>query len=157
MTTTVAEWLRRSGYDASDVTRRFLDPKLAHLSNPDMMADRALAADRLASAIRRGERIAVFGDYDCDGITATAITTGILRAVGGEVVPLLASRFDGGYGVSPAACERILATLRKVLVTCDCGSSDHASLARSAARRASTRSSSIITSFRKSRSPRWRS
>jgi single-stranded-DNA-specific exonuclease len=130
MTTTVAEWLRRNGHDDSDATRRFLDPKLSHLSQPDGMADRAIAAKRLAHAIRSKERIAVFGDYDCDGITSAAIMTEILRALGGDVVPLLASRFDGGYGVSEAACNRILASSAKVLVTCDCGSSDHVSLAR---------------------------
>jgi single-stranded-DNA-specific exonuclease len=134
LTATIAEWLRTRGHDGSEATRRFLDPKLAHLSDPEGMADRAAAADRLASAIRRGERMAVFGDYDCDGITSAAIMTEVLRALGGEVAPLLASRFDGGYGVSDAACERILGTSATVLVTCDCGSSDHASLARLRAR-----------------------
>jgi single-stranded-DNA-specific exonuclease len=128
LTTTIAEWLRSRGHDDSDATRRFLAPKLQHLSAPDGMADRLLAADRLASAVRRKERIAVFGDYDCDGITSAAIMTEVLRAVGGEVTPLLASRFDGGYGVSKAACDRIVSSGAKVLVTCDCGSSDHASL-----------------------------
>ncbi|HVW26217.1 MAG TPA: single-stranded-DNA-specific exonuclease RecJ [Polyangiaceae bacterium] len=134
MTTTIAEWLRARGHDDSDATRRFLLPKLAHLSPPDGMADRVVAADRLAHAIRRGERIVVFGDYDCDGITSAAIMTEVLRALGGDVVPLLASRFDGGYGVSEAARERIAATGAAVLVTCDCGSSDHASLAELRAR-----------------------
>jgi single-stranded-DNA-specific exonuclease len=130
MTTTVAEWLLRRGHGDSEATRRYLDPKLAHLTAPDGMVDRALAADRLASAVRRRERIAVFGDYDCDGITSTAIVTEILRALGGDVVPLLASRFEGGYGLSAAATERVLATGATVVVTCDCGSSDHAQLAR---------------------------
>jgi single-stranded-DNA-specific exonuclease len=134
LTTTIAEWLRSRGHDDSDATRRFLLPKLAHLSPPDTMADRALAADRLASAIRRGERIVVFGDYDCDGITSAAIMTEVLRALGGEVTPLLASRFEGGYGVSRAACERIVKSGARVVVTCDCGSSDHASLAELRAR-----------------------
>jgi single-stranded-DNA-specific exonuclease len=74
------------------------------------------------------ERVAVFGDYDCDGITSAAIMTEVLRALGGDVTPLLASRFDGGYGVSSAAAERIVGSGARVLVTCDCGSSDHASL-----------------------------
>ena len=98
------------------------------------MADRLVAADRLARAIRSRERIAVFGDYDCDGITSAAIMTEVLRALGGDVTPLLASRFDGGYGVSPAAVERISQTKATVLVTCDCGSSDHPSLAELRAR-----------------------
>jgi single-stranded-DNA-specific exonuclease len=130
----VAEWLRSQGHGDSDATRRYLAPKLAHLSSPDGMVDRAAATDRLAHAIRRRERIAVFGDYDCDGITSAAIMTEMLRALGADVTPLLASRFDGGYGVSPAACKRILATGAKVLVTCDCGSSDHPSLAALGAR-----------------------
>jgi single-stranded-DNA-specific exonuclease len=134
LTTTVAEWLLCCGHDDSDATRRFLEPRLAHLSDPGAMADRSVAADRLAHAIRRGERITVFGDYDCDGITSAAIMTEVLRALGGEVTPLLASRFDGGYGVSPAATERIVDSGATVLVTCDCGSSDHASLHRIAAR-----------------------
>src|SRR6185436_9516754 len=125
LTTTVAEWLLRRGHDDSEATRRYLEPRLVHLSDPLLMADRVAAADRLAHAVRSGERIAVFGDYDCDGITSAAIMTEILRALGGEVVPLLASRFDGGYGVSPAATERILGSGARVLVTCDCGSSDH--------------------------------
>jgi single-stranded-DNA-specific exonuclease len=93
------------------------------------MADRLVAADRLARAIKKRERIAVFGDYDCDGITSAAIMTEILRALGGDVTPLLASRFDGGYGVSKAAVARIAASRATVLVTCDCGSSDHPALA----------------------------
>src|SRR5688572_20534628 len=91
MTSTVAEWLIRRGHDDSEATRRFLEPRLVHLSDPLPMADRAVAADRLAHAVRRGERVAVFGDYDCDGITSAAITTEILRALGGEVQPFLAS------------------------------------------------------------------
>src|SRR5437773_8994589 len=108
VTTTVAEWLIRRGHDDSEATRRFLEPRLAHLSDPALMADRAVAADRLAHAVRSGERIAVFGDYDCDGITSAAIMTEVLRALGGDVRPLLASRFDGGYGVSAAATDRIV-------------------------------------------------
>src|SRR5262245_6502661 len=109
LTTTVAEWLLRRGHADSEATRRFLEPRLVHLSAHLLMADRAVAADRRAHAIRRSERIAVFGDYDCDGITSAAIMTEVLRALGGEVCPLLASRFDGGYGVSAAATDRILA------------------------------------------------
>ena len=110
--------------------RRFLDPRLADLTVPDQMADRAAMAERLQVAVRRGERVCVFGDYDCDGITATAILTGVLRQLGAEVAPLLASRFDGGYGVTDAAALRIAATGATLVVTCDCGSSDHAVLAK---------------------------
>ncbi len=130
ISTTIADVLLRRGFPDLDATRRFLDPKLAHLTPPDAMVDRALAADRLVHAVRSGERVCVFGDYDCDGITSAAIMTGVLRAFGTDVVPLLASRFGGGYGVSAAAVDRIIDSGAKLLVTCDCGSSDHEGLAR---------------------------
>lgn len=93
------------------------------------MVDRELAADGIARAVRAGETICVYGDYDCDGITSAAIMTSVIRTLGGKVVPLLASRFEGGYGVSAAAAERIRSSEASLLVTCDCGSSDHAVLA----------------------------
>ncbi|GMV15756.1 MAG: single-stranded-DNA-specific exonuclease RecJ [Polyangiaceae bacterium] len=128
LTVTIADLMQRRGLTDPTELARFMDPKLSHLTPPDGMADRDAAAERIAFAIQQGETIAVFGDYDCDGITSAAIMTGILRALGGTVVPLLASRFDGGYGVSPAAVERIAASSAKLLVTCDCGSSDHVTL-----------------------------
>ncbi len=127
---TLAHWLERHGLSDPARAHRFLEPKLAHLTPPDSMADRGAAAARLAKAVRDGESICVFGDYDCDGITATAIMTEVLRELGGTVTPLLASRFRGGYGVSGDAVTRILATGARLVLTCDCGSSDHESLER---------------------------
>ncbi|HXK18503.1 MAG TPA: single-stranded-DNA-specific exonuclease RecJ, partial [Polyangiaceae bacterium] len=111
-------------------TRRFLNPRLAELTAPDAMLDRKPAAERIARAVREKQRIVVFGDYDCDGMTSAAIFTEALRALGGDVTPVLASRFSGGYGLSGAALDRVLAQRPELLVTCDCGSSDHASLER---------------------------
>jgi single-stranded-DNA-specific exonuclease len=125
LTATVASVVRRRGYRDLDAARRFLDPRLADLTSPDGMADRELAAERIARAVRARERVCVYGDYDCDGITATAILTWVLEALGAEVVPLLASRFDGGYGVSYAGAHRIASTGASLVVTADCGSTDH--------------------------------
>jgi single-stranded-DNA-specific exonuclease len=129
LTVTLADVLHRRGLSEPAAIERFLEPKLSTLTQPDAMADRDAAAERIAAAIRTGEPIAVFGDYDCDGITATAILTSVIGALGGTALPLLASRFEGGYGVSPAAVERIAESGAKLLVTCDCGSSDHQTLA----------------------------
>ena len=126
---TLGAWLAQRGFRDVEATRRFLRPRLAELTPPHAMLDRQAASERIADAIRRSERIAVFGDYDCDGITATAVLTELLRALGADVVPLVAERSGGGYGVSAQAVERILATGATLVVTCDCGSSDHASLA----------------------------
>jgi single-stranded-DNA-specific exonuclease len=125
---TLGHWLVTLGLADAESARRFLAPRLSELSSPACMMDRAVAAARLARAVKDGEHVAVFGDYDCDGITATAVLTELLRALGGQVTPLVARRFEGGYGVSSPAVERILATGARLLVTCDCGSSDHASL-----------------------------
>jgi len=125
---TAAQLLCRRGLHDLEVARRFLDPRLAQLTPPDLMADRAVAAERLARAVQTKERICVFGDYDCDGITSAAIMTHALRRLGASVEVTLANRFDGGYGVSPAAVSRIRDTHPTLLVTCDCGSSDAESL-----------------------------
>jgi single-stranded-DNA-specific exonuclease len=93
------------------------------------MADREAAGRRLAAAVKRRETIVVFGDYDCDGMTSAAILTDGLRRLGGQVTTCLASRFEGGYGLSPQALSRVQARSPGLVVTCDCGSSDHAALA----------------------------
>lgn len=115
------------GRGLSDPARatRFLSPKLAHLTPPDAMRDRGVAAQRLATAIREREPIVIFGDYDVDGMTSAVILADILEALGGDVGVVVANRFDGGYGLSEPALERCLLQKPRVLVTCDCGSSDH--------------------------------
>ena len=127
---TLGQLLEQRGHQDVEATRRFLNPRLSELTAPDAMADRGLAAERLARAIRAGELIAVFGDYDCDGMTSAAIMTEVIEALGGRAVTFIASRFEGGYGVSSAAVDKVLASGAPLLVTCDCGSSDHVSLAR---------------------------
>jgi single-stranded-DNA-specific exonuclease len=126
---TLADALYRRGRVVGEETARFLAPRLSHLTAPDNMADRDAATSRLARAVRAKESIAIFGDYDCDGITATAVLTSIVRAVGGQVSPLVASRAAGGYGLSHAALQRVRETGASLLVTCDCGSSDHERIA----------------------------
>lgn len=127
-TSTVAAYL--AGHAQLDPQERaqFLDPKLNALTPPQGMRDRQLAAERIAAAIQQRQKVVVFGDYDCDGMTATAIVTEVVRTLGGEAQPLLASRFQGGYGVSEEALARIIAQEPQLVVTCDCGSSDHKSL-----------------------------
>ena len=125
VTRTAAGALLARGYADAAQGARFLDPKLAHLSAPDAMLDRSEAVARLAAATRSRERVCVFGDYDADGVTAAALVTDVLRALGAEVLPLLASRFHGGYGLSRAALARVRETGASLVVTCDCGSSDH--------------------------------
>jgi single-stranded-DNA-specific exonuclease len=126
----IGQVLLNRGYAQADGARTFLSPRLAQLTQPDGMADRAIAAARLAEAVRKRERIVVFGDYDVDGTTSAAILSGILEQLGADVRALVANRFLGGYGFSDQALARVLALEPRVIVTCDCGSSDHPRIAR---------------------------
>ncbi len=125
VTRTAAAALLTRGYREASRAATFLEPKLAHLTPPDGMLDRGEAVARLAAAARSRERVCVFGDYDADGITAAALMTDVLRTLGADVVTRLASRFEGGYGLSNAALGRVRETGATLVVTCDCGSSDH--------------------------------
>jgi len=117
--------LARRGYGGADGARAFLEPKLSRLSSPDAMQGRREAVLRLARAARAKERVCVFGDYDADGVTSAALMTEALGFLGADVVTSLADRFHGGYGVSDEAMARILDARPTLLVTCDCGTSDH--------------------------------
>ena len=127
-TKTVADYVFARGIRETAELERYLQPRLSHLSAPDKMKDRSAIAERIVQAVRSRSRIVVFGDYDCDGMTATAIMCDVIEELGGVAVPILASRFDGGYGVSARALERIFEAEPNLVVTCDCGSSDHETL-----------------------------
>jgi single-stranded-DNA-specific exonuclease len=111
--------LARRGLAEVDEARRFLAADERHdpLTLPGIPQARELILDHL----RRGSRIAVFGDYDVDGVCSTAIVVRTLRALGGDPIWELPSRFDEGYGLSAAAVERCSARGAGLLVTVDCG------------------------------------
>lgn len=113
-----------------DDTLRFLDPRLSQLTSPKDMAGRGVAIERIVAGIRKREHTVVFGDYDCDGITSAAIMTEVICALGGEASPMLADRYGGGYGLTDPAVDAILQAGPTLVVTCDCGSSDHERLER---------------------------
>ena len=91
------------------------------LCDPFLMEDMALAAGRIALALDRGEKIAVFGDYDVDGITATCLLTDFLRSLGGDCVPYIPGRLEEGYGLNPIAIRQLHSEGVKLIVTVDCG------------------------------------
>ena len=126
----VARVLTARGITAPETAKRFLSPRLTELSRPEAMADRERAAERIADAIKRRERIVVYGDYDVDGITSATLLTRVLRRLGGDVRAHVASRFSGGYGLSDVAVDRVLAERPTLVITCDCGTSDHPRLER---------------------------
>ena len=91
------------------------------MPDPFLMTDMDLAAGRLGLAMSRGEKIAVFGDYDVDGITATCLLTDFIRRHGGDCRPYIPGRLEEGYGLNPIAIRQLHEEGVRLIVTVDCG------------------------------------
>lgn len=118
------------GFRRVDDAKRFLRPRLEHLHDPSQLADGPRAAERIVTGIRRGETILVHGDYDVDGICATALYTRWLRSLGARVVPFVPHRLRDGYDFTDAGLEAASAAGARLIVTADCGAVAHEAIAR---------------------------
>ena len=94
----VCSVLAARGVDTPQKAHDFLDTEKP-LSSPELLLDAAVAADRIRQAVDQGERIVVFGDYDVDGVCATALMYSYLQSIGADVYYKLPSRSDEGYGL----------------------------------------------------------
>jgi single-stranded-DNA-specific exonuclease len=121
ITPVTARLLCIRGFGDAERARRFLSPSLSDLHDPFGLADMAVAVDRILAAIARRERIAIHGDYDVDGVTSTVILRRALELLGADVVHFLPERFRDGYGLQPAAIERLHADGVALVVSVDCG------------------------------------
>ena len=117
----VAKLLCQRGLDDPETAARFLNPSLDHLHDPFGLADMSTAVDRILAAIARREKIAIHGDYDVDGITSTVIVRRALELLGADVVHFIPERLKDGYGLQPAAIERLHADGVDLLISVDCG------------------------------------
>lgn len=107
----------------------FLEPTLrALLPDPSVLLDMDRAAERLAAAVRRGEPVAVFGDYDVDGACAGALMVRFLRELGCPVRHYVPDRLKEGYGPNPAAIAALCAEGATLVVCVDCGIAAHEAL-----------------------------
>jgi single-stranded-DNA-specific exonuclease len=104
---TIARLLCLRGLGDVERASRFLDPALDHLHDPFLLADLMKAVQRIEGAIARKERIAIHGDYDVDGITSTVILRRAIEMLGGDVVHFIPERLRDGYGLQPAAIDRL--------------------------------------------------
>ena len=104
-----------------DSARRFLSPSLSDLHDPFRLADMAPAVDRVLAAIARKERIAIHGDYDVDGVTSTVILRRALELLGADVTHFIPERLRDGYGLQPAALDRLHAEGVRLVISVDCG------------------------------------
>ncbi len=112
--------LAARGMDTAKKAHSYLDCD-CHLHDPFLMTDMDLAVGRVGLAMSRGEKIAVFGDYDVDGITSTCLLTDFLRKNGADVVSYIPGRLEEGYGLNPIAIHQLHTEGVKLIITVDCG------------------------------------
>ena len=117
---TVASILVRRGFRDVEAARAFVRGELEP-HDPFLLGDMAVAVERIRAAIAEGRRICVHGDYDVDGICATALAVLTLRTLGADVEWHLPSRFEEGYGVSDDTISRLADEGCTLLLTVDCG------------------------------------
>ena len=112
--------LASRGLNTPEKAATYLDCS-CELLDPFLLTDMALAAGRVGLAMTRGEKIAVFGDYDVDGVTATCLLTDFLRKNGADCIPYIPGRLEEGYGLNPIALHSLAQQGVKLIVTVDCG------------------------------------
>lgn len=117
----LARVLASRGYSQPDSARAFLSPKLSELIDPFLLAGIEPAADHIVKAVRAGKRICIFGDYDVDGLTATALLFLALQAVGAEVFHYIPHRLREGYGLHSEAIDAVAQRGAQLIVTVDNG------------------------------------
>ncbi len=115
----VAVTLVRRGYRTPEAAREFLAADESH--SPDEFGSMGEVSRRVLAAVEEGRRIAVHGDFDVDGVCATAILVGTLRELGGDCDWLIPDRIADGYGLCAANIERLAERGTSLLLTVDCG------------------------------------
>ena len=117
----IAALLVQRGITSYDRARQFFRPQLSDLHDPYLMADMDKAVRRVLTAIEKGERILVFGDYDVDGTTAVAMMSSYLRTIHPYVDTYIPDRYAEGYGVSKAGIDYANSTGCGLIIALDCG------------------------------------
>jgi single-stranded-DNA-specific exonuclease len=117
----VAQLLIGRGVCDPDGVRQFLDVRLSGLRDPEELPGAVRAAEIIHAAVRDGRRITVYGDYDADGISATAILLLCLRLLGARADYYIPNRIDEGYGLNHEALRSLAAAGADIVITVDCG------------------------------------
>lgn len=112
------------GIDTFDKARRFFRSSTEELLDPHLMQDMGTASDRVARAVRDGERVTVYGDFDADGTTACALLVHFLRAKGLDVDFFVPCRFKHGYGLHTDGIEAAIRFGSTLFIAVDCGITD---------------------------------
>jgi len=119
--TLVAQLLLARGISCPDAAKIFLEPKLSGLREPEELPGVELATKLISQAIQDKSRITIYGDYDADGMTATAILFRCLRLLGASVDFYIPHRIDEGYSLNADALRKLAAQGTQLVITVDCG------------------------------------
>lgn len=130
LTERFARLLFLRGYESPEQVEPYLNPGLRYLAHPGNWPGISQAADILVSGLRAGKKLAVWGDYDVDGVTSTALVRQVLGYYGYSVAWHLPHRLTEGYGMNAAGLEALAAQGVQLLLTVDCGISDAQAVAR---------------------------
>ena len=122
----VSTLLARRGFRDDDQLQRFLQAGAGALHDLSRMADADRALDRIDAALAARERIAIWGDYDADGMTAIVVWVTALRRLGADPIRYVPSRLAEGYGLSESGLRQLSEAGVRLVITCDCGVSNTA-------------------------------
>ncbi|MFQ5408225.1 MAG: single-stranded-DNA-specific exonuclease RecJ [Anaerolineales bacterium] len=117
----LAQLLFNRQIDSAREAEAFIAAHPRHSSDPFGLQDMSAAVERIARAVANGEHIAIYGDYDVDGITSTVLMVQLLESYGAQVTPYIPHRFDEGYGLNIEALDSLSAKGVALVVTVDCG------------------------------------
>ncbi len=117
----VARLLANRGFKTAEAAQAFLNPKLTQLADPAQVPGCAAAADLLVTAVKAGKPIVIYGDYDVDGVTASAVLFHALTLAGATVATYVPDRFAEGYGLNTEALLAIHAAGSPLIISVDCG------------------------------------
>jgi single-stranded-DNA-specific exonuclease len=128
----VADLIWRRGHTTVDAARFFLNPDFSRLTDPFAMKDMQKAVERIYIAVANREKILIFGDFDADGVTATALIHEFLSRVDADVTWYIPHRIKEGYGITPAHVRMAADQAVDLIITVDCGISGNEAAAAAA-------------------------
>ncbi|MCX7842389.1 MAG: single-stranded-DNA-specific exonuclease RecJ [Clostridia bacterium] len=124
----IARIFYNRGYTEAELVRQMLDDRFYKPTETDEFPNMDIAVKRIAGAIQKGEKIAVYGDYDVDGVTSTVCLVQCLRKFTSKVVYHVPDRFTEGYGMNEEVVRSLAQIGTRLIITCDCGISNHSEI-----------------------------
>jgi len=117
----VRQILFNRGFSTPEAAQSYLEARMPPETDPYLLLGMDIAVDRIRQAIKEREKIAVYGDYDVDGVTATALLVETFENLGADVQGYIPNRFDEGYGLNSEALDSLVEQGVRLVITVDCG------------------------------------